>query len=273
MMNSNVPYALRGMTAVPTESSTLVSSSRFLNEPRLREWIATHCLRRSGKDIPTTADMYQLGALMRELHVHERIEELFTAERKAWPELDRWLSDGFISTFTVDDLLDYPPGSLGHIFGSYIQDNNFEVQIIPPFEPKSQHEYYILRSAQTHDLEHIVFGGGFNILGELIPYYARLSNTPRFLGAELSGHVNIMQVLGSTRVMVRTGLHYHQAFPTALKATQHGMRVGEEAGPIFMYKFEDLFHLTIAEVRQKLGLTTAFDFDSQEASLAWDEYR
>lgn len=272
-MNDETPYLMRaGLKPVETRSSTLVSSSPYLNDPRLRDWVATHFLRKSGSDHPTTADAHKLYLILREIWDLERIEELFTANRQKWPELDQWLSDGFVSTYEIKDLMTYPEGSVGHIYGSHLVDNGYQIDIVPRFEPRSQFEYYSLRSGQTHDLEHILFGGGFDILGELVPYYARLSNVPRFLDAELAGWVNAMQILGSTRILMRTGLHYQAAYPTALKAVRAGMDVGEQSAPIFLFKYEDVFHLPLEEARKELGVAGATDLDTREASFLWDEY-
>ena len=272
MQDNDTPYLMRGTRQVATESSTLVSSSPYLNNPRLREWIATAYLRRSGKDRPTSADAYELHTILRDLLDLDRIEELFTAQRKKSPELDRWFSEGFSSTFTVDELLAYPEGSIGYIFGRYLADNAFQIDIVPRFEPRNQFEYYSLRSGQTHDLEHIVTGGNFDILGELVPYYARLTNVPRFLDAELAGLVNANQLLGAHRLVTRTGLLYQQSFLAAMEAAQGGMRVGLESGPIFMAKYEDVFHLPVEEARAALGIKGAVQIDTAQASLAWEEY-
>lgn len=271
--NDDQPYLMRGMSAVSTESSVLISSSKYLNDPRLRDWVSTHFLRRSGKDLPTSSDAFRLHEILLDLQDKDQIEELFAAERKRWPELDQWFNEGFLSTFTREDLLAYPPGSLGRIFGEYIQQNNFELDIITRFEPKTQFDYYRMRNAQTHDLEHIVCGGGFDILGELVPYYVRLSNVPRYLSPELAGQVNLGQLLGGTRILMRTGLHYPQSYPKALEATQHGMRVGEQSDPIFLARYEDVMHLPVEEAREKLGIRGVVGIDTREASLEWDEYR
>lgn len=273
MQDNDTPYLLRGMRSMTTESSTLVSSSPYLNSPRLREWIATAFLRRSGKDRPTSADAYDLHLILRDILDLDRIEELFTAERKKSPELDRWFSEGFSSTFTIDELLSYPEGSLGHVFGRYLADNAFQIDIVPRFEPKSQFEYYSLRSGQTHDLEHIVTGGNFDILGELVPYFARLTNVPRFLDPELAGLVNTGQLLGAERLLTRTGLHYPRAFLAAMAAAKGGMTVGEQSGPIFMAKYEDVFHLPIPQAREALGIRGAEQVDTAQASLEWEEYQ
>jgi ubiquinone biosynthesis protein COQ4 len=273
-MDQEVPYLLRGQKTVATESSVLVSSSKYLNDADLRDWVSTHFLRRSSKDMPTPSDAYKLYMIVKELYDYDRIEALFTEDRKRFPALDAWLEERFISQYSAQDLVEaYKPGSLGYIYGRYVLDNNFQLDIVPRFDPKSQFEYYNLRSGQTHDLEHLVFGGGFDSLGELIPYYVRLSNVPRFLSPELAGQVNLMQLMGSTRFLMRTGLHYPQAYPTALKAVQQGMKIGEATGPVFLNKYEDVFHLTLPEVREKFGVPFAEDMDTLGASRAWDENR
>jgi len=272
-MADDIPYLARGAKPVTTDSSSLVSSSPYLNEPRLRDWLATAFLRKSGKDMPTALDAHNLYGILRDVWDIERIEALFTAERRRWPELDRWFSDGFSSHYSLAELLACPDGSVGYLFGRYLKDNGFEIDIVPRFEPRNQFEYFSLRSGQAHDLEHIVCGGGFDIIGELIPYFARLANLPRFLDAELVGLINAGQLLGAMRLVTRCGLHYQQAFPTVLVAMRCGMEVGERSGPYWMARFEDVFHLPLAEARAALGIVGAVDLDSREASLVWPEYR
>lgn len=267
------PYLLRGLQTLTTESSTLISSSKYLNDPRLRDWIATHFLRRSGKDRPTSADAYQLYSFLFDLQDLERIEILFTQERAANPALDAWFNEGFISTFTKEDLLDCPTGSLGRIFGDYLYNNGFELDIVERFEPRTQYDYYRFRSGQTHDLEHLMCGGAFDILGELVPYYARLTNVPKFLCPELAGHVNLGQQLGAQRVVMRTALHYPQSYLKALEATRAGMDVGLSSEPIFMIAYEDVLQLPLEEARRVKGVRNAREVDTYAASLEWDEYR
>jgi ubiquinone biosynthesis protein Coq4 len=183
------------------------------------------------------------------------------------------LSEKFISNYTRDDLLACPPGSLGAAFAKYVVENNFELDIIARFEPKTQYDYYRIRSAQTHDLEHIVGGGGFDILGELVPYYIRLTNIFKFLPAELAGEVSVLQVFGSMRILARTAVHYPQSWLAALGSVQRGIRVGLESGPLFMAKYEDALHLPIPRARELLGVVGAVDVDTRTASHEWDEYK
>ena len=271
MQDNDTPYLMRGIKPVETASSTLVSSSPYLNNPRLREWIATAYLRRSAKDRPTSADAYELHLILRDILDLDRIEALFTAQRKKSPELDRWFSEGFSSTFTVDELLTYPEGSLGHIFGRYLADNAFQIDIVPRFEPKTQFEYYALRSGQTHDLEHIMTGGDFNYMGELVPAWARITTHFKHFSPELAGELSVLSMFVNLRYTVRTMLHYPHVWPVCQNAVERGMRVGRESGPFFMARYEDAFSLPLEEARAKLGFVGAVDVDTSGPSASWAE--
>lgn len=273
MQKPDAPYLMRGCREIATESPVLVSSSRYLNHAGMRDWVATHLLRRSSKNMPTPSDTVAMGRVVLEAQDLDEVEDLFTAERARYPELDRWLSAGFVSTFARKDLDQYAPDSVGGIFRQYVDDNGFQIDIVPRFEPKTQYQYYMLRNGQTHDFEHIICGGGFNILGELVPYYMRLANVPKFLSPKLAGQVNAAMILGSSRIFVRTALHYQEAFPMALRAVQHGINIGQQSGPIFMAKYEDVFHLSVPEAREKLGIVGGAYLDTAKESLAWEEFQ
>ena len=111
------------------------------------------------------------------------------------------------------------------------------MQITPWMQPKTQLEFFNLRSGQTHDFEHLLTGGGFNFMGELVPYWYRLTNTFKFIkNPELAGELCVNYIFGSLRYTVRTVLHYPQVWPTAVNAIQRGMRVGQESDALFMAK-------------------------------------
>ena len=113
---NDVPYLLRGITPVSTESSTLISSSKYLNDPRLRQWIADITLKQNGPDMPAQAEMYPLIGLLDELQDKQRIEELFTAERALNPALDAWFNDWFISDYDAGYFERFEAGTLGRLF-------------------------------------------------------------------------------------------------------------------------------------------------------------
>ena len=263
-------YLSRGVMPIATESSVMVSSSKYLNNPRLRDWLAMIMLRKNGPDMPPPAEMHALLPILEELRDHARIEEMFTAERKVNPLLDDWFTEGFISTYQIEDFKQYSPGTLGGIFYKQMTAGDDEIQIVPFAEPKSQLEFYNLRSGQTHDWEHILTGGGFNFMGELVPYWYRLTNVPRFFqDKHLATEVNLIQIFGSMRYTSRTALHYPEVWGTAVECIQRGIRVGQESDAMFLKKIEDAFHLPLAEARAALGVRGAVDVDTEREGAFW----
>jgi hypothetical protein len=60
----STPYFMRGLHKATGTTAALASTSRYLNDARIRDWVATHMLRRSEKDLPTHTDPYQLHLLL-----------------------------------------------------------------------------------------------------------------------------------------------------------------------------------------------------------------
>ncbi len=267
---ADLPYLLRGVVPVGTDSSILVSSSKYLNNARLREWLAMICLRRNGADMPPQAEMYEFLGILDSLRDFHAVEDMFTQERKINPLLDAWFEEGFISSYRIEDFSDYQPGSLGGIFYTQMTSGDYEIQITPWAQPQTQLQFYNLRSGQTHDFEHILCGGGFNFMGELVPYWYRLTNVPRFIkNPELAAELNLIQLFGSLRYTVRTMLHYPHVWPTCVNAIQRGMRVGQESDALFMKKLEAAFHLPLEEARAALGVRGAVDVDTNREGAYW----
>lgn len=262
-------YLMKGIVPMKTESSVLVSSSRYLNDPRLRDWVATHMLRRNGPDVPTPSDSIQLVLILREVQDIDRINELFAAERKINPALDAWFNEGFSSSYSRNDLAGYAPDTVGGIFYRQLVDNDLQVDIVPRFTPRNDYEYFQLRSGQVHDLEHILGGGGFDFIGELVPYYMRLTNLFVHLSPELAGELSVFSILGSTRIITRAVLHYPQTWLTVQETVERGAKVGRESEPLFMMRYEDVFAMTPEEARAHLGIRGVREADTATASQLW----
>lgn len=268
----DVPYLARGVMPVETPSSVLVSSSKYLNNPRLRDWLAMILLRKNGADMPPQAEMWAFLPILESLRDHARIEQMFEDERRVNPALDAWFKQGFYSTYAIEDFSQYGPDTLGGIFYSWITEGNYEIQITQWTQPKSQLDFYNLRSGQTHDFEHILTGGGFNFMGELVPYWYRLTNVFKYIkNPELAAELSMIQIFGSLRYTVRTMLHYPQVWPTAVNCIQRGMKVGQESDALFLAKLEDYFHLPLEQARAALGVRGAVDVDTAREGAFWAE--
>jgi ubiquinone biosynthesis protein Coq4 len=255
---------------VPTASSVLVSSSKYLNNARMREWVATEFLRRNGPDAPTPSGAHHLNAIMKDIQDYGEIDGLFAAARKTWPALDRWFEERFISTYTLQDLKKFPPESVGGIYFAHLARNNLEIDIVPRVEPKGDFEYWSLRGVQNHDLEHILGGGSFDSIGDLVPGFLRLSYIYKFFPPRLASLLGAKQYFLSTRFISRTALHYPECWRATWDAVARGRRVGEASEAFFLARYEDIFHLTPAAARVELGVRDAVDIDTGAISRVWD---
>lgn len=267
---TDAPFLLRGVLPSPEVSDMMLSTSKYLAHPKLRDWVAMILLRSNGDYYKSELEMRDLPSILNELRDYERIEHLITEERKVNEPLDRWMSEGFISSYKIEDFKDYAPDTVGGLFHNYITTNAFPVYLMEWKQPKSQFEFFLLRSGQTHDFEHIICGGGFDYMGELVPYWFRLTNQFKHLkNKELAGELSVLYMLGSLRYTVRTMLYYPQVWETCVKCIQRGMKVGEESDALFMAKYEDVFHLTIAEARKAVGARGVEDVDTSQSDKIW----
>jgi ubiquinone biosynthesis protein COQ4 len=267
----DIPYLLRGITQMTTASSTLISSSRYLNNPRMREWVAQELLRKNGPDLPTPSGAFILSGIIKEMQNFDEIDAMLEAERTHNPVLDRFLSERFVSNYTLDDLSKYPPDSVAGLFYKQLHDGNYQVNIVPPYEAKGNYSYFLLRSGQTHDLEHIIVHGGFDSLGEVVVGLAKLENIYKHFSPELANELAVMQFFASFRFISRMACHYPTVWHDMWAAVDRGRKVGMASDAYVIAKYEDVFHLTPVEARKVLGVREVDDtVDTAAASRIWD---
>jgi ubiquinone biosynthesis protein Coq4 len=271
MEEENLPYLQRGRQKVETTSTALISSSKYLNDYRIREWVVNQSLKRNGRDMPSTYGIPMLIEAVREVQDHDRIETLFNEARRTWPEFDRWLDERWLSKIRRDDMKACPEGSIGGIWYKQLVDAKLEVDIIPSFEPRSGFEYFFLRGVQIHDFMHILGGGGFNSLGELIPSYLKFGNLFRWFQPELAGLLNVQNTLLSMPTFMRGALHYPELFMRMWDLAEHGMKVGRKSEALFLHRYEDWLDLPLEKARRKFGVRGAHTIDTTRESAFWDE--
>jgi ubiquinone biosynthesis protein COQ4 len=267
----DIPYLLRGITQLTTASSTLISSSRYLNNPLLREWVATELLRKNGPDLPTPSGSFRVAGIIREMQDYAAIDSMMEEERKHNPVLDRFLSERFVSNFTLDDLAKYPSDSVAGLYYTEVTTGNYQIELVPPYESRGNYEYFLHRFGQTHDLEHILVHGGFDSLGEVVVGLAKLENLYKHFNPELACELAVIQFFASIRFIARTALHYPQVWHDTWAAVDRGRKVGMASDAYLLAKYEDVFHLTPIEAREQLGIREVDDaVDTAAASRIWD---
>jgi ubiquinone biosynthesis protein COQ4 len=276
----NAVFYLNGRRTIKTPSSSMISSSRWLNDARVREWIATENLRKNGHDYPLLFGLPTLIQAIDDVQHVERVEELAAAERKINPEFDRWMSAGFASTYSKEDLRQYPEGSVGRNLFNYMDEFDLSSELNsrilenPDWKPANTLDYWNLRMGQTHDLYHIIGEVGFGTVAEYFVIGITTGNCFRHLSPDLAGHLMTTQSLIMFPWFTRTMLHYPAAWPTLWRNITYGYETGEQSDNLFTAKFENIMHLTPAQAREALGWRGfRGPTDSKEASLIFGEGR
>lgn len=278
--SGNAVFYLNGRRTVKTESSVLVSSSPWLNDARVREWVATESLRRNGHDYPLLFGLPTLMQATDEVRDVEAAERLSDEERKRNPAWDRFLTEAFVSTYTKEDLRAYPEGSTGRLLFAYMDEFDLSPELNsrildnPEWKPANVLDYWNLRMGQTHDLYHILGEVGFGSVAEYFIAGVVTGNAFRHLGAELAGALMTVNTLIMFPWMTRTMLHYPAAWPTLWRNLTHGYEVGQQSDMLFTQHFEDIMHLPPAEARAALGWRGFMGPTcSKDASLVFGEGR
>lgn len=258
--SGNAVVHLNGRRMVRTASSVLVSSSPWLNDARVREWVATESLRRNGADYPLLYGMHEMLGAIDQVRDRDRTEELIARERKLNPKLDAWFEERFISTFTLDDLADNPAGSVGRLLYDHMVALDLSPELLtqrmedPDWAPTSDLDYFTLRTGQTHDFDHIIGEVGFDVMSEIFPTGLRTGNMFAHVSPELAGALLTTNSFVIFPWLMRTMLNYPEAWPQLWANFSHGYEMGQQSDLLFTVKWEDYLHLTPEAAREALGV-------------------
>ena len=277
-MEDNVLYFMRGLQQIQTESSVLVSSSKYLNHPVIREYVMQESLRKNGRDFPMTYALPKLFQALYEIRDEKRINGMLEDQCRTKPELAAFFAEGHVSTFTRDDLKAYTPGTVGAIYHHYLDSNDFQIVLDPRIEadpswkPRSLVDYWDLRTGQTHDFDHLLGGAGFDFLGETTPLFMRIEGYfAYFDDPELAGELSTLLAVMALPTLMRTIIHYPSTWPAMSQHITNGMRVGRESEPWFLHKMEPILAMTKDEARAHIGMKGVHEVDTWAASDVWSE--
>lgn len=267
MTDKKTPYLMKGVSRPTSESSILLSSSKYLNDARVRDAIALRMLGRTGRDLPSTYSLPALFEALGAVEDPEEIQQLFDEEKKINPAFAKWLSERYLSTMDRDDFRDYPPETVGGIYYRYLYDRQFEPNIIELREPESDMEYWAIRSSQIHDIfEHILAAAPFDIINEMVPTAMKITNTHKHLSPKLAGKLTIINSTLLTGQLMRTTLHYPECMQAIVERMERGLLIGRTSEPYFMLKYEDILHLTPEAAREAIGMRNVLAVDYPELS-------
>ena len=161
-------YFNGSIRTVETQSSVLISSSRYLNNGELRTLIAQEMLRRNGPDLPNTAYIPEVAQLLMTLEDFGRIMALFEEEKARLPKFREWCDNRALSDFKKDDVKDCEPGTLGNALYTWMTTSGYELDLFyREIQVVNDFTFYLRQTAVTHDIEHLVTGFGPNHGGEV----------------------------------------------------------------------------------------------------------
>lgn len=250
-------YFNGGIQRIETESSVLVSSSKYLNHAALRDLIAQEMLRRNGADLPNTAYIPQVAEILMTLEDVNRIVELFEQDKARLPRFREWCDKRQLADFKKDEVKDCAPGTLGAALYDFMVNSGYELDIFyRELQPVTDFLYYLRQTALTHDIEHIVTGFGPNHGGEVALLTANMHSKFRYFHPELAGFFCRIPTYLKAKTIMKDGLHY----PAAMAVNLEAEFVGAEQGrnwkyPIALAQWRDMADWQIADIREELGIT------------------
>ena len=246
-----------------TTSSVLVSSSPYLNHAGLRALIAQEMLRRNGPDLPNTAFIPEVAQILHQLEDMPSILGLFEAEKARLPQFREWLEGRKLSNFSVEEVKDCAPGTLGAALHDFMLNSGYTLDIFfQEIEVVNDFTFYLRQTSLNHDIEHIVTGFGPNHGGEIALITANMHSRTLYFRPELAAFFSRVQSYLRAKVLLRDGLYYPEAAAVQFEAEYIGAQQARNwRYPIMIAPWRDYVDWQIADIREELGIAPVVPAD------------
>lgn len=242
---------------ITTESSVLVSSSKYLNNSELRGLISQEMLRRNGPDLPNTAFIPEVAQILITMEDFGRIMALFEEEKARLPQFREWCEKRNLADFKKDEVKDCKPGTLGALLYNFMVNSGYELDIFyREIQVVNDLTYYLRQTALTHDIEHMISGFGPNHGGEVALLTANMHSKVRYFHPELANFFNRIQTYLKAKTIMKDGLYYPEAMALNLEAEFQGAEQGRNwKYPMMLAPWRDWVEWQVADIREELGIT------------------
>lgn len=250
-------YFNGAIKTVETESSVLISSSKYLNNAELRNLISQEMLRRNGPDLPNTAYIPEVAQILMMSEDFARVMELFEMEKARLPRFREWCDKKALADFKKDEVKDCAPGTLGAALYDFMVNSGYELDVFyREIQVVNDLTFYLRQAALTHDIEHIVSGFGPNHGGEIALLNANMHSRARYFHPELFGFFNRIQSYLKAKTIMKDGLHYPEASVLNLEAEYQGAVQGRNwKYPLMLADWRAMVDWQIADIREEIGVT------------------
>ena len=250
-------YFNGGIRTITTESSVLVSSSKYLNNAELRGLVAQEMLRRNGPDLPNTAFIPEVAQALMMMEDFGRVMALFEEEKARLPRFREWCEKRSLADFKKDEVKDSAPGTLGAMLHDFMVNSGYELDIFyREIQVVNDLTYYLRQTAVTHDIEHMISGFGPNHGGEVALLTANMHSKVRYFNPDLASFFNRVQTYLKAKTIMKDGLYYPEAMALNLEAEFKGAEQGRNwKYPIMLAPWRDWVDWQVADIREELGIT------------------
>lgn len=252
-------YYNAAIKKITTESSTLISNSPYLNNPTLRSLIAQEMLRRNGADMPNTAYIPEVAAILHELEDMPHIFALIEKEKQQKPEFKSWLDGRVLSNFTVDEVKDFAPGTLGSVVHDFLAHSGYDIDhFFQGMEVNSDYTFLLKERVFCHDIEHMITGFETDFCGEIALLSANAHALYKYFDPELAAFFNRVGAYLKAKTNMKMGLYYPKIFGEMLEAELVGALQGRNwKMPLMLIPWRNHLDWQIKDIREEYGITNS----------------
>ncbi len=147
-------------------------------------------------------------------------------------------------TVDLDALRGLPEGTFGRAAFELFDRNKLDPKSIPTLAAEGEIEWAKAHLYETHDSWHVATGFSTDIPGEL--------GLQAFYAAQLPGRLPEFLLAGG---LLQSALWAEDDFRPRLAAIAHGWELGLRAKPLFGVRWDTLWSVPLAEVRDTLALS------------------
>jgi ubiquinone biosynthesis protein COQ4 len=245
--------------AISTLSSTLISSSPYLNNAHLRDMMGQEMLRRNGPDLPNTAYIPDVVKMMMEYEDWGRIVTLIETEKQRLPAFKAWLDGRQISLFTPEELSGAEPGTLRHVIWDFVTNSGMNMDFFyQGMAIESDLDFLMKERSITHDIEHMITGFEANHAGEIALLKANERALFNYFVPEFAAFINRTGSFLLSKSKLRCGLFYPECYKVELEAEEIGIAQGKKwKQPLFIIPYRDYLDWKVVDIREEFEITAA----------------
>jgi ubiquinone biosynthesis protein COQ4 len=239
--------------------SVFMTNSKWLNSAKMRDVYAQEGLRRAGHDVPPTYMVHQAAQTIMELSDQAETIGMIEAEKTLKPLFGAWLDKRSLSDFTLDELKDYAPDTLGGVVHEYLSRTGFDLNHSKRgLQPTSDYAFLQKQRVVSHDIEHIISGLGPNPVGEQALIALNLKTYFDFFTPELAGDLTRMSAFLLSTGVMKANLHYPGVMSAFLDGVATGSAIGEKMKhPLLLADWRAYLDWTIEDIRADLNIIGA----------------